>query len=310
MYFVCVRKSYSNHLCGVSWRRMSFDTIWRTERWFIKGVLSFEERLRHVHGALCEKKDAYTATCAQLKSCKAQSSEGRVKTVHNDGNATEKEQEEASLDVTGEGIQVNTSATDEDSSEFRVENMDNEVGTISEEETEEGADEDAGEGVHKTSHVVDREEGIATPTPEKEMRSRGCNEVCDVRGGDVKVGDEERGSSSCIVKHLKRTARPRRAAPSRLSLYTNPRRRCLMRQWRLMSAVRDKGRQGWASSKGAAAASANDETIIDSSGLGNDMVPLQAVRAYLTATMSVIELKILKDLRAKCKKFKEGIEEW
>lgn len=52
-------------------------------------------------------------------------SEVRVEAIHNDGNAAKKEQEGESLDVVGEHIQVNTSATDEDSSEFGVENLDN-----------------------------------------------------------------------------------------------------------------------------------------------------------------------------------------
>ncbi|KAJ8432066.1 hypothetical protein Cgig2_016345 [Carnegiea gigantea] len=39
-------------------------------------------------------------------------------------------------------------------------------------------------------------------------------------------------------------------------------------------------------------------------------IRMQAVRSYLTTSLPVSELQLLKDLRAKCKKFKKGREEW
>ncbi|KAJ8419555.1 LOW QUALITY PROTEIN: hypothetical protein Cgig2_013342 [Carnegiea gigantea] len=216
-----------------------------------------EGELRHVHATLREEKDAHAATCAELESCKAHLSEVRAELVGNDGNATEEEQEGEILDAASEVIHMNTRAVGEDVSEFGVENVDNDIGTLGDEGIGEGADEDTVNGQHVlaqglvsavedvmwekpcTRDVDDGEEAIATPAPEKEMTSGGRDEVHDVKGGDVEVGYEEGGSSSCIAKHLKRTVWPRRAAPSWLPTYTNPRGRRLLWQRRHLSAVRD-----------------------------------------------------------------------
>jgi len=80
-----------------------------------------------------------------------------------------------------------------------------------------------GEDVYMTNDVDDGEEGIATPALEKAMTSGGHDEVRDEKGGDVLTGYKEGGSLSCIAKHLKRMTWHRRAAPSRLSPYTDPR---------------------------------------------------------------------------------------
>lgn len=60
--------------------------------------------MRCVCAALRKEKDVHAATCAQLESCKAKLSEVQGAAVRIDGNATEKEQQGASLDIGGEGI--------------------------------------------------------------------------------------------------------------------------------------------------------------------------------------------------------------
>ena len=41
-----------------------------------------------------------------------------------------------------------------------------------------------------------------------------------------------------------------------------------------------------------------------------DWSALQAVRAYLTAPLSVEEIARLREMQSKCAKFKKGNEEW